>query len=346
MRVKIRNSGREFDARPGQSLLDAAIGAGLNLPHSCRGGNCGSCVAQLLHGQTHYPNGLPLGISTAQSAQQFVLMCQARALSDVEVDIQTVAPAGEVAVKRLPCRIERCELLCPDVMAVHIRLPMAEEFSFQAGQYIDVLLGGGRRRSFSIASPPSGSHQLELHVRHVPGGEFTTAVFASPEQRKLLTLEGPLGQFVYRDSTAPMLLVGGGTGFAPLSSIIRHVIDSKLQRSMTLYWGCRTEQDLYAHEEVLALAQAHPTRLRYVPVLSAGSAQWAGERGLVHEGVLRDIHDLARYDIYAAGPPAMIAAIRTDFTAAGAATDRLYFDSFDYAPDSIERQRNTALSNS
>ena len=346
MRVQIRNTGREFEVRPGQSLLDAAIGAGLNLPHSCKGGNCGSCVAQLLRGTTHYPNGQPLGISSAQIANQFVLLCQARALSDVEVDIQTIAPAGELAIKRLPCRIERCERLCPDVMGVFLRLPAAEAFAFQAGQYLDVLLPGGRRRSFSIASPPLGSLPLELHVRHVPGGEFTTALFANPEHRKLLTIEGPLGQFVYRDSAAPMLLVGGGTGFAPLNSIIRHVIHLRVKRTMILYWGCRTEQDLYAHTQILALAQAHPTLLRYVPVLSSGSMQWTGERGLVHEAVPRGVTELAKYDVYAAGPPAMIAAIRVGFTAAGAATDRLYFDSFDYAPDSVERHRNTALSNS
>jgi CDP-4-dehydro-6-deoxyglucose reductase len=287
-----------------------------------------------------------LGISDAQIADNHVLMCQARALSDVEVDIQTVAPAGELAVKRLPCRIERCELLCPDVMGVHLRLPVAEEFCFQAGQYIDVLLPGARRRSFSIASPPQGTHHLELHVRLVPGGEFTTTLFENPQQRQLLTIEGPLGQFVYRESAAPMLLIGGGTGFAPLNSIIRHVIDLKLKRTMTLYWGCRTEQDLYAHSQILALAQAHPVLLRYVPVLSAGSMQWTGEHGLVHEAVLRGVADLAKYDIYAAGPPAMIAAIRAGFSAAGAASERLYFDSFDYAPDSVERQRNTALSNS
>ena len=145
---------------------------------------------------------------------------------------------------------------------------------------------------------------------------------------------------------APMLLVGGGTGFAPLNSIIRHVIDARWQRSMTLYWGCRTEQDLYADAQILALAQAHPALLRYVPVLSVGSTQWSGERGLVHEAVLRGVAELAKYDIYAAGPPAMIAAVRAGFTLAGAASDRLYFDSFDYAPDSVERQRSTALSKS
>lgn len=345
MRVQIRNTGRQFSVRPAQSLLDAATGAGLNLPHSCKGGNCGSCMARLLHGSCHYPNGIPLGITSGQIAEGFVLMCQARAQSDLEVEIRTLAPAGELTVKGLPCRIERCVQRCHDVMSVHLRLPAAEEFSFQSGQYIDILLEGGRRRSFSIASPPQGSHLLELHVRHVPGGEFTDALFAHPDQQKLLSIEGPLGQFVYRESAAPMLLIGGGTGLAPLMSIIRHVIANGLKRTMTLYWGCRAEADLYAHEQIETLARDYGA-LRYIPVLSAGSANWAGERGMVHEAVLRGTADLAGHDIYTAGPPAMIAAIRAQFLSRGAAPERLYFDSFDYAPDSVERHRRMALSNS
>ena len=222
LKVRIRNTGREFGVKPGQSLLDAATGAGFNLPHSCKGGNCGSCIAQLIGGDTYYPNGAPLGITETQIAQGYVLLCQARARTDLEVDIRTVTLAGELSVKRLPCRIERCESLSPDVLGVHLRLPAAEIFTFQAGQYVDVLLPGGRRRSFSIASPPTETQQLELHVRHVPGGQFTDDLFAHPDQKKLLNIEGPLGQFVYRKSDAPMLLIGGGTGFAPLNSIIRH----------------------------------------------------------------------------------------------------------------------------
>ena len=152
---------------------------------------------------------------------------------------------------------------------------------------------------------------------------------------RCLSIEGPLGQFTYRAGTAPMLLIGGGTGIAPLLSILRHVVETGLKRDLKIYWGVRSERDLYAHATLEALAG-------YVPVLSEASSAWAGRRGWVHEAVLEDIPDLARYDVYAAGPPAMIGAVRRDFPLRGVAPERLYFDSFDYAPDALDRQRSSA----
>ena len=148
-----------------------------------------------------------------------------------------------------------------------------------------------------------------------------------------------------------MLLVGGGTGIAPLLSILRHVIDNGIERDMTIYWGVRSERDLYAHAALEDLAQRYPAdgspaRLRCVPVLSEPSSDWRGSRGFVHEAVLKDIVDLEKYDVYAAGPPAMITAIRSGFGMRGIAANRLFFDSFDYAPDTLDRQRMSAATKS
>jgi CDP-4-dehydro-6-deoxyglucose reductase len=162
-------------------------------------------------------------------------------------------------------------------MGLNLRLPAAEEFHFEAGQYLDIMLTGGRRRSFSIASPPHDSRLLELHVRRVEGGEFSAPLFNDQGRSALLTTEGPLGQFVYRSGLAPMLLIGGGTGLAPLLSILRHVIETGIEREMILYWGVRTLRDLYAQavlEELVARASSarrgggRGATLSYVPVLS------------------------------------------------------------------------------
>ena len=345
MKLTILPAGAELLVDERTSLLEAALAAGMNLPHSCRGGNCGSCRARVLRGEFHYPNGRPLGISEAEVRDGLALLCQARALTDMLVEISGVNFAGEARIKRLPCRIERAERWSHDVMGLFLRLPAAEDFDFQPGQYLDVLLPGGRRRSFSIASPPTGSHLLELHVRLVPGGEFTPPLFAQSPDKKLLNIEGPLGHFIYRESAAPMLMIGGGAGYAPLKAIIEHVILRGLDRAMTLFWGCRSERDLYADAAIRTLAQRAP-RLTYVPVLSEGSAGWAGARGLVHEEVLRRMPDLADQDVYASGPPAMIDAVRSEFPPRGASPERIYFDSFDYAPDAVERHRKIALSSS
>jgi CDP-4-dehydro-6-deoxyglucose reductase, E3 len=343
--ITLANSRRSFEAAADQCLLDAAQTAALSLPHSCRGGNCGACKARLLRGEIHYPHGAPLGLSQAETAEGLILMCQARARTDLVLETFEAQSADDAIRKRLPCRIERAVPLSHDVMGLFLRLPLAEEFAFQAGQYIDILLPGGRRRSFSIASPPHDARPLELHIRRVEGGEFTDSLFAD-SRSSLLSIEGPLGQFTYRPHAAnapPMLLIGGGTGIAPLLSILRHVIDKGIQRDIRLFWGVRSERDLYAHATLEALCHRYPL-LCYSPVLSEAQPEWRGLTGWVHEAAFESTLDLAAYDVYAAGPPAMIAAIQREYAARGAATNRLYFDSFDYAPDTLERQRISAAS--
>jgi CDP-4-dehydro-6-deoxyglucose reductase len=350
MRITLAYRDRSFEAAPDQSLLDAALDASLNLPHSCKGGSCGACRARLLQGEIHYPNGPPLGLSESEIRDGLMLMCQARARSDLTLETFEIAAPEDIVTKRLPARIDRIEPLSHDVMGVHLRLPAAEEFRFKAGQYLDIMLSGGRRRSFSIASPPHEARTLELHVRRVAGGEFSERLFRDGAEGSLLSIEGPLGQFLYRDAPAgrPMLMVGGGTGLAPLLCIIKHVLHERLERDMRLYWGVRAERDLYADQALLDLerrmAQTAGARLTYVPVLSEGSVEWRGARGLVHAAVLADFSDFAGCDVYTAGPPAMVAAVRRELAARGTDAERIFFDSFDYAPDSAARQSINAAS--
>ncbi len=309
------------------------------------------CKARLLRGEIAYPNGPPLGLSDADVAAGYVLLCQARADSDLELELHDVRPAGQTGMLRLPCRVERAIPAAHDVMRVLLRRPPAVDFHFKPGQYVDILLSGGARRSFSIASPPHDSRLLELHVRRVEGGTFSGWLFgggADATAETLLTIEGPMGRFFYRETppgAGPLLLVGGGTGLAPLLSILRHVIETQVSRELTLYWGVRGTNDLYADSRVRELLNAVP-RARYVPVLSQPEPGWHGRTGYVHAAVLEDLDDLGAHDIYAAGPPAMIDAVRHDFAGRGAARERLYCDSFDYATDSSTRQRTNAATKS
>ncbi len=344
-KVRIEPHGRTLPVATGQALLEAALAAGLNLPHSCKSGHCGSCRARLLSGTVAYPSGRPLGITAAEQDGGYILLCQARAQADVSVEARLIANIGDVEIKTLPCRIARLTPLAPDVMQVWLRLPAVEHLPFQPGQYLDVLLEGGRRRSFSIASPPHDSELLELHVRRVSGGGFTGRLFGSSDsatpalrESALLRIEGPLGQFTYREGSAPVLMIAGGTGFAPLKSMLRHMLETGIQRDIHLYWGARHVRDLYEEALVLEWTRQYP-RLRFTAVLSEGSAAEAAHHrtGWVHDAVLADHPSLCHAEVYAAGPPAMIEAIRASFPGRGLSPERLYFDSFDYAPDSSGR---------
>lgn len=327
--------------RPDESILDAALNVGIHLPHSCKGGSCGACRARILSGSIRYPFGQPLGISAGEVEQGYALLCEAHPTSNVSVDIREIRLADDIQIKDLPCRIARKELLAPDVMALFLQLPAIESFHFLPGQYLDVMLPGERRRSFSIASPPHDSRPLELHVRRAPGGEFTQRVFADPHEKSLLRIEGPLGQYGYvHDPSTPAILIGGGTGFAPLKSIIRHVLEKGLSRSLHLFWGARTPIDLYEHERVLEWTRTYPN-LRYTPVLSdlAADDPWLGRRGLVHESVFEEYDDLRAADVYVSGPPALVEAIKAGALQRGLPRERLHFDSFEYAPDALAKMR-------
>ena len=338
--VRIEPHGRTLRVTPGQPILQAALSAGLNLPHSCKSGHCGSCRARLLAGAIHYPDGPPLGITAEEVGRGDILLCQARADSDLTVRARLIASVADVEIKTLPCRIARLTPLAPDVMQLWLRLPAVERLRFHPGQYLDVLLENGRRRSFSIASPPHDSEALELHVRRVNGGGFSERLFGAAAgvgslgTGALLRIEGPIGQFSYRVGLGPVLMVAGGTGFAPLKSMLRHVLETGIRRDLHLYWGARHTQDVYEEALVLEWVRRHP-QLKFTAVLSEASAAEAAHHraGWVHEAVLADYPELARFEVYAAGPPAMIEAMRTHFPRHGLSTERLYFDSFDYAPD-------------
>jgi CDP-4-dehydro-6-deoxyglucose reductase len=349
MLVTLRPQGRTLDVRDGEPILDAALRAHVNLPHSCKGGNCGSCRARLVSGDVRYPRGTPLGLSADEVERGYVLLCQAVATTDAVVEAREIRRVTDVEVKNLPCRVERLERVAPDVMALFLRLPAIEDFHFTAGQYLDVMLNDGRRRSFSIASPPHDAGLLELHVRRVSSGEFTVHVFETMRPGALLRIEGPLGQFVYQEpdvpaaqlaSLPPAIIVAGGTGFAPAKAILRHVLETGGKRPLHLYWGARHEVDLYEDAWVRERVERFP-HFRYTPVLSMPVGEEASRHrtGLVHEAVLADYPDLRGHDVYAAGPPAMIAALREHLPSHGLAPDALHFDSFEYAPDALVRMK-------
>jgi CDP-4-dehydro-6-deoxyglucose reductase len=337
-RVSIQPGNKSFAVAPGETVLDAARRAGLALPYSCLGGVCGSCRATLISGRCAYPNQPPQALSDAERAHGDVLLCQAVPVSDLAISAREVPSVAELPRRVLPARVAEKRLLADDVMLLALQTPANQPLRWLAGQYIDVLLEGGKRRAFSIANAPdAGGRRIELHVRRVPGGGFTQTVFDAMPVGSLLRIEGPLGTFVPReDSGRPIVFMAGGTGFAPIKAIVEHFLHLRSTRPMHLYWGVRHARDLYLPELPAYWQTLHPG-LTFSAVLSEadGSDGGAWRSGHVHEAVLADHADLSPYDLYMSGPPPMIEAARHRFVEHGLDPGRLYYDSFEYAPDVI-----------
>jgi CDP-4-dehydro-6-deoxyglucose reductase len=331
-KIRIEPSGHEFTAEPGETVLAAALRQGRALPYSCRNGSCGSCKGSVLAGELDYGSYDPAALSDEERRAGKALFCQAVPKGDLVIRAREIAAVENIVIKTLPCRVVKMEHAAPDVMVLTLKLPQTERLQYLAGQYLDILIGGGERRSFSLANPPQRDEHLELHVRHVPGGKFTTQVFERMKEKDLLRFQGPLGTFFLReDSTAPAILVAGGTGFAPMQAILEQAFAKGSARPLHLYWGARARRDLYRHDLAESWARVHAS-FRYTPVLSEPEPEddWRGRRGWVHDAVLADYPDLAAHEVYASGPPVMIEAIKKTFFARGLAEDRLFYDSFEY----------------
>ena len=332
--VTLQPSGHTFPVGENEAVLDAALREkGSLLPYGCRNGTCGSCMGKILSGEVAYPEGRPTGLSEREQAEGKALLCQARPCSDLVIEAREVKTSGDIVVKTLPCRVEKRELLAPDVMRLYLKLPNTERLQFLAGQYVDVLLADGRRRGFSLANPPHADDLLELHIRQVPGGFFTGFVFERMKDKALLRFQGPLGTFFLReDSPRPVILIGGGTGFAPLKGMMEHAFHSGWNRPLHLYWGARAKVDLYLDELPRRWIKEHP-EFRYTPVLSEPRPEddWQERTGWVHEAVAADYPDLSGHDVYMSGPPPMIEAARRVFAEQGLPSGQVFYDAFEFS---------------
>ncbi len=335
--VTIQASRRAFLARPDETILDAALRQGVSLLYGCREGACGACRGHVLHGQVEHDGKAQIeALSEVDRAAGLALFCCARARSDLTIECREVAPGNDTPIRTLPARIQRLTRAAPDVMIVDLKLPPGDQLQFRAGQYVDILLGEGRRRSFSLANGPQTDGRLQLHVRHVVGGRFTDRLFGHMKERDILRLRGPLGSFFLRDEAEkPAVLVAGGTGFAPIKAVVEQAIAQGVSRPLHVYWGGRRRADLYLLELAEGWTRRH-ANIHFVPVLSDSpkDEQWSGRTGLVHQAVMADRRTLAGYQAYVCGSPAMVAASRRDFLGCcGLPAEAFFADSFDFAAD-------------
>ena len=332
-KVTIKNSGHTFDVRPSQTVLQAAIDAGINLPYGCRNGACGSCKAKLVSGKVMHNDYQGSAMSDAELAAGNTLLCCAMALEDLVIECREVGGLAGIKPRILPARVAKKEQLSHDVIALHLQLPASERLQFLAGQYIEFILKDGKRRAFSIANAPHDSDFLQLHIRVIPGGVFSAYVANEMQEKAILRFEAPFGNFFLReDSQKPIFFVAGGTGFAPVKGIIEHMLHNNIKRDIILYRGARVVEDLYMNELCEKWAELTP-HLTYIPVLSepVAAENWQGRTGLVHQAVLDDIKDLNAYQAYVCGAPAMCEVAHTSFVKQGLDADEFFSDAFTFA---------------
>jgi CDP-4-dehydro-6-deoxyglucose reductase, E3 len=331
--ITLSPSGNTFKAAADETILEAALRQGIGLPYGCRNGACGSCKGKLVSGEFDYGAYQERTLRPEEKAAGKALFCVGKACSDLTLEIKEIGGTGDIQIRTLPCRVEKVEKPAPDVAILSLKLPAQERLQFLAGQYLDILLKDGTRRSYSMANAPHEDGYIQIHVRHIPGGQFSDHVFNDMRDRAILRFEGPHGSFFLReDSDKPIIFMAGGTGFAPIKAVIEHAFFTHIDREMVLYWGCRSLADLYMAQLPLQWAKEHPN-FSFIPVLSDAKPEdnWQGRTGLVHQAILDDFDKLGGYQVYACGAPIMVESGQKAFAERGLPDDEFFADSFTYS---------------
>lgn len=337
-KVSVVATGHKFFVGEGEKVLNAAMRQGVALPYGCRNGACGKCAGELISGNVTYEKGALHSLALDEQAKGKTMFCQAIPASDLEIKIREISTSQDIEIKTMPCRVESMELLTHDVMKIKLKLPENERLLFLAGQYLEIILKDGKRRAFSIANAPHNDDLIELHIRHVPDGHFGDYVFNGMKVKTLYKIEGPLGNYYLREeSSRPIIMMGGGTGFAPLKGMLEHAFQAGIKRTIHLFCGVRSLRDLYMDELANKWAEKYDN-MKYTAVLSEPDEadNWQGQTGYVHEAVVSAYPDLSGYDVYLSGPPPMIKAGMDAFYSHGLPESQIYSDSFEYSDDALK----------
>ena len=328
-RMTVDDATESHAVRAGESLLDAGLRAGLDLPYECRNGACGLCLCTVQHGSVDHGPFQESALPEALRAQGQTLMCCATPRSDVSIEVVRTGGGARTALQIYEGRVESLERLSPDLIRLTVSLPEGVQVPFTAGQYINIMLDDGQRRAYSFANAPGNSQTIELHVGLVPGGRFTGHVFNEMKPGDALRFEGPLGRFTLQESELPILFVAGATGFAPVKSIVEDAFNRGLRRPMWLYWGARRRDNLYLAALAEQWEREHDN-FHFVPVLSeaAEADDWTGRQGMVHEAMLADFPDMRGHEVYVCGSVKMVEAAVPAFILQGLDEGLCFTDAF------------------
>lgn len=314
--ITLAKSQRQFTVESNEIILQAAQKQNIALPYGCRNGTCGACKALVVSGKINQHSHSASALSNDEKEKGYALLCSAQACSNITLNVHEIANLAGQTVRKMLSKIKHFEKLSDDVMIVDLQLQAGQTLDFIAGQYIELLLPNHIRRAYSIASSVSQNNQLQLHIRHMPGGAFTDRLFNTMKIGDIVRFEGPLGSFFLReDSLKPIIFLASGTGFAPIKAMLETIFEKGIKRPIYFYWGGRSTKDLYQINVAQNWAMQYPF-FKFIPVLSEllSHDTWSGRRGFVHRTVIEDFPDLSDFEVYACGAPVMVEAALRDFT--------------------------------
>ena len=329
--VTLESSGKTFHIKPSQTILEAALEAGITIPYGCMSGMCGSCKIKLESGDVMLEDYQESALSQEEKSAGLILSCQALATENITINIGEIEECDVIESKIIPIKVKSLEKLNADVIKMMLKLPGEESLKFKAGQYIEFIMPDNSRRAFSLANPPH-EDLLELHLRLIEGGKFTQFVFNEMKEKSIHRIEGPIGQLYLRDSEKPIIFVAGGTGFAPVKSIIQDIIFNNIKRPIFLYRGVEKFDDVYMHDLSSEWADTID-EFSYTLVSENHSEKNNHLRiGLVHEAVLEDFQSFKNIQVYCCGAPGLVQTAFEAFIKKGLSEDEFFADAYALAP--------------
>lgn len=330
--VELSPGGEVFEVADGETILDAALRAGINLQYGCRHGNCSTCKYLVEDGEVDYGRASAYSLPDREREEGWALMCCAKPVTDLLIrDNRRHDARARPMIKPVEttAMVVASTQLTGELWALRVELPSPLEF--YPGQFAELgLVGKGTTlwRSYSMASAPSSGTELSFVLKRIDGGAFSAHVTALAPGATL-ALRGPFGTSYLRDGQRPVLLAAIGSGLAPILAMLRDAAARGDQRSFTFFYGARRPADLPYAEELAALC-TRLEGLRYVPTLDGLTAddEWTGAVGNVTQTIQREIDDAHGLDAYLCGAPAMCETVGRLLQAKGLPENQLFFDRF------------------
>lgn len=316
---------RRVPVPEGGTVLDAALRAGAPFPHGCRSGRCGSCKSELLSGEVEMLQHSPFALTEAERASGQILACRAVPKTDVTVAWLDDEFIEKPAIRQKAQVIAR-DRMTHDILRLRLALEAPEKFRFAAGQYLNLTMADAPMRSYSMANRPDEAI-VELHIRQVPEGRTSTAIHRDLAVGDQVEIEGPCGSAYLRDAhDGPIIALAGGSGLAPIKSIVETALHAGMAQPVWLYFGVRKEEDLYLVDHFEGLARQF-ANLTFVPVLSQAEAT-PHRTGFVTDALAFDHHSLTGARAYVAGPPGMVDAAHAVLAERGVTAANIHADVF------------------